>query len=171
MPFFESLSEASQNMFNAVNKQYPFLADAFLKGEAKKFRKYVIKRAKKEVGTSKDTKKNWVASKSYHKRFRIGKIYVYSENDKCIRVYNAAPHGHLVELGHRNVSRGQKRATTTQGRIEQVKTQKTSGYTEGKYVQTFAQYEFDDEFVMDAEEFLRVFIEGAIDGKYDMPNY
>ena len=162
---FNSLSEVSKNLMESVNKKYPVLTADFLKIEAKKLRKVAIKTAKKEVGTSKGKKKNWSKQKSYHSRFKVGKVYNYAENDTCIRVFNSAPHGHLIEYGHRQVARGSKRATTKQGRIEQLKTQKASGYTDGYFIFPDAEYQFTQEFVKDAEEFLAQFIEGALDGK------
>lgn len=162
---FDSLSDVSKNIMESVNKKYPILTENFLKFEAKKLRKQAIKTAKKEVGTSKGTKKDWNKKKSYHSRFKIGKVYKYADDDTCIRVFNSAPHGHLIEYGHRQVPRGQKRATTKQGRIEQLKTQKSSGWTDGYFIFPEAEYQFTQEFIKDAEEFLANFVESSLDGK------
>lgn len=162
---FDSLTEAKKRLLLGANELYPKETDKFLKDEAKKLRKETKKTAKKEVGTSKGSKKNWDKKKSYHQRFKIGKIYTYSENDKCIRVFNSARHAHLVEYGHANVPRGEKRATTRQGRKEQLKTRSVTGYTLGRYVMYLTETEFATQFMLDADDFLYQFVDDTIFGK------
>ena len=56
---FDELSEVKQDILRSIKKLYPKESENFLKKEAKKLLKTTKKVAKKEVGTSKDTKKNW----------------------------------------------------------------------------------------------------------------
>lgn len=162
---FENLSEAKKDLMRSVKEMYPKETAKFLKEQATKLRKVSRKVAKQEVGTSKGKKKNWIASKGYHQKFKIGKIYVYGENDKCIRVYNSAPHSHLVEYGHINIPRGTKRATTRKGRIEQAKNRKGSGITLGRYVFTLTEIEYKSQFLSDTNDFLYQFVDDTINGK------
>ncbi len=160
---FDELSEAKRDILRSISKAYPKEADKFMKTEAKKLMKVVKKTAKKEVGTSKGKKKNWNANKSYHKKFKVGKKYKYGEDD-CIRVFNSAPHAHLIEYGHRNIPRGQKRATTREGRKND--TRKATGFTMGAYVFDSAQFDFTPEFKSDCEDFMYQYVDDTIRGKY-----
>lgn len=162
---FDSLVDTQKDLMRAVKESFPKETEKFLKEQAKKLRKKVKKVGRQEVGTSKGTKKNWTAKKSYHQKFKIGKIYVYAENDKCIRVYNSAPHAHLVEQGHVNIPRGTKRATTRLGRIEQLKNRKGTGMTLGRYVFTLAEIEYKSQFLSDTNEFLYQFVDDTVNGK------
>ena len=160
---FDELSEAKQDILRSISKAYPKESDKFLKDEAKKLLKVTKKVAKKEVGTSKGKKKNWDANKSYHKKFKVGKKYKY-DTDDCIRVYNSSPHAHLIEYGHRQIPRGQKRATTREGRKND--TRQATGFVLGKYVFDYAQLDFTPEFKNDCEEFMYQYVDDTIRGKY-----
>lgn len=162
---FEGLSELRQNLMLAVKEKYPKETEKFLKQEAKKLLKSAKQLAKKEVGTSKGVRKNWIKSKSYHQKFKIGKIYEFGESDKCIRVYNSAQHAHLVEYGHAGVSRGTKRATTRAGRAEQLKKRKITRYVDGKFVFLETELDFKSQFDADCNDFLYQFVDDTINGK------
>lgn len=160
---FDELSEAKQDILRAINKAYPKESEKFIKNEAKKLLKTTKKVAKKEVGTSKGKKKNWDEKKSYHKKFKVGKKYDY-DGDTCVRVYNSSPHAHLIEYGHRNIPRGQKRATTREGRKNDNR--KATGFTMGKLVFDIASLEFEPEFKTDCELFMSEYVDDTIRGKY-----
>jgi len=153
---FDSLTDAKKRLLLGANELYPKETDKFLKDEAKKLRKVHKKTAKKEVGTSKGSKKNWDKKKSYHQRFEVGKIYIYGEKDKSIREYNNAPHAHLIELGHAQVPRG-KKGHSNRGGIP-------NGYTIGRYVMYLAETEFKTQFMLDADDFLYQFVDDTIFG-------
>ena len=148
---FNELSEAKQNILRSINNLFPEESAKFLKDEAKKLLKLVKKTAKKEVGTSKNSKTDWDESKSYHKRFKVGKKYKY-DNDDCIRVYNSARHAHLIEYGHRNVSRSDNN--------------KVSGFTLGKLIFDISALDFEPEFRNDCETFMTQFVDDTIRGKF-----
>lgn len=162
---FDGLSELRKNLMLSAKEKYPKETDKFMKQEAKKLLKSAKKLAKKTVGTSKGQRKNWVKEKSYHQKFKIGKIYVFGENDKCIRIYNSARHAHLVEYGHAGVPRGTKRATTRAGRAEQLKKRKITRYVEGKFVFLDTELDFKTEFELDCNDFLYQFVDDTINGK------
>lgn len=151
---FDDLSDLKKNLLRDIKDKFPEDSKKFIKSEAQKAKKLAQKIGKKRVGTSKGLKKNWSAEKSYHKRWKSGKVYKFSADDMCCRVYNSAPHGHLIELGHANIPRGTKRATTLKGRIGQKKLQKASGYTLGKLVVAETEVEFTSQWRDDAERFI-----------------
>ena len=160
---FDELSQAKRDILRSISKAYPKESDKFLKDEAKKLLKVTKKVAKKEVGTSKGKKKDWEASKSYHRKFKVGKKYKY-DTDDCIRVYNSAPHAHLIEYGHRQIARGLKRATTREDRKNDSRP--VGGFVLGKYVFDFAQLEFTEPFKDDCEAFMYQFVDDTVKGKY-----
>lgn len=152
---FDELSDYLQNFLRDMMKKFPEEAEAFLKTESQKCLNVARKVAKKEVGTSKGKKKDWIDKKSYHKGFKVGKPYKYS-SDMCRRVYNKSPHAHLIEYGHMNVPRSSKRATTRAGR-EQQKRERAQGkntFTLGKFVFKTAEMEFSEQFYLDADKFM-----------------
>ena len=118
-------------------KVFPEEMNKFLKKEARKLSQIQVKIAKKDVGTSKGTKKNWNPDKSYHKKFKVGKIYDYS-GDKCIRAFNSSPHGHLIENGHK----------TENGK-----------FVHGKYVIAASENQFKNEFESDCDSFLNEYFD------------
>ena len=113
---------------------------------------------------SKGTKKNWIESKSYHKGFKVGKTYKYSD-DLCCRAYNKSPHAHLIEYGHVNVPRSSKRATTRAGRAEQATQNRGTGFTMGKLVFKLAELEFLTQYLDDAEAFMFQYFDETTSGK------
>lgn len=162
---FDELSEFKKKLMREIKVKFPDDTKKFIKSEAQKAKKLAQKIGKKRVGTSKGVKRNWSAEKSYHKRWKSGKVYKFSADDLCCRVYNSAPHGHLVELGHANIPRGTKRATTVKGRAEQKASQKASGYTLGKLVVAETEAEFMSEWLSDAEQFMYEHMKSAFEGK------
>lgn len=162
---FDELSDLKKNIVRDIKNKFPDDAKKFIKQEAQKAKKLAQTIGKKRVGTAKGLKKNWSAEKSYHKRWKSGRPYKYSESDLCCRVYNSAPHGHLIELGHVNIPRGTKRATTVKGRLEQKKNQKGTGYTLGKLVVAETEVEFKSQWLDDAEKFIYEHLTNAINGK------
>lgn len=159
---FDGLSEAKKDILRSINKAYPDESGKFVKKEAQKFSKVAKKVGKQKVGTSKGSKKDWDANKSYHKKHKVGKKYKY-DGDTCCRAYNASSHGHLLEYGHLNIPRGQKRATTREGRKNDKR--KAVSYTQGAYVYDIASLEFEPEFKDDCEKFMLDYVDDTINGK------
>lgn len=160
---FDELSEAKKDILQSISEIFPEESSQFIKEEARKLTNVAKKVARREVGTSKGTKKDWQPEKSYHKKFKTGKKYNY-EGDLCCRAYNGSPHAHLVEYGHLNIPRGQKRATTREGRKND--TRKGAGFTMGKFVFDIASLEFEPEFRDDCEKFMLKYVDDTIRGKY-----
>lgn len=158
---FDELSEFKQNLMRDIQKNFPKETEKFIKQEAGKLVKVAQKVAKKEVGTSKGKKKNWNEAKSYHKKFKVGKTYKYSD-DLCCRAYNSSPHAHLIEYGHVNVPRGNARATTRSGRAIQATQSRGTGFTQGKLVFKLAELEFISQFLDDSEKFLFEYFDDTV---------
>lgn len=139
---FNELSEFKQDLFREIEELFPEETDKFLFEEAKKFKKEVQKVAKKnvkahELHTRFDEKKQKDVSTNYHKNFKIGKKYVRGES-RCLRVYNAARHAHLIEYGH----------------VIYNKSGGPYGFTLGKFVFKEAELNFESQFKDDVEKFL-----------------
>ena len=129
---FKELTDFQEKLLKEVDTLFPKETAQFLKNEGKKLSEVQKNIAKNVVGTSKGKKKNWKADKSYHKKFKTGKIYNYS-GDKCVRAYNGSPHGHLIEYGHK----------TQNGK-----------FVPGKHVIEQSENKFRNDFIEDCENFL-----------------
>lgn len=152
---FDELSEFKQDILRSIDKDYPQETAKFIKEEAGKLKKVAQKTARKEVKRK---------SGRYFKSFKVGKKYKY-DNDTCIRAYNNAPHAHLIEYGHVNVPRGEKRATTRKGRAEQAKNRKGVSFTLGAYVFNIAELDFRSQFFDDCELFMIQYVDNTVQGK------
>lgn len=42
---------------------------------------------------------------NYHKKFKRGKVFIGTDGAMTVRVLNTSPHGHLIEDGHRQVTK------------------------------------------------------------------
>lgn len=163
---FGELTDLQKDMMRGIDELFPKETNKFLKEQATKLRKRTKIVAKRYVGTSKGKKKNWVSSKSYHQKFKIGQIYHYEDDDKNIRTYNNSQHGHLLEYGHWNVSKNIKRPTTRQARKIHQKTVKPTSFTKGYGVLKLAENEYSSLFLSDANEFLYQFVDDTVNGKF-----
>ncbi len=138
--YYGELSDFKNKLGESVEKLFPKETKNFLRNEAKKQSKIQKQVAKQKVGTKSNS------DKSYHKKFKIGKIFEEEQNSKNIRAYNSSPHGHLIENGHFQVPRGNKGASNEGG--------SSNGWTNGKHVIETAQIMFKEEYYKDCDEFL-----------------
>ena len=131
----EGLTELADNIDVLLARQYPKLTDKFLKKEGTKANKVMRQVAK---GTVKKITGN------YHKGFTKGrKVYDWNDNSRNLMLYNKSFHAHLIEYGHRVVS----------------KTGKATGkYVPGKHVMEIAIKQFENQFTHDVENDLGEFI-------------
>ena len=135
---FKELTQFQKDLLSDIKDAYPDAVKDFLKKEAKKFKKVVVKNSKTMV------KK---LTGNYIKGIQTGKVYKYGGSlsaDTCIRVYNKARHAHLIETGH--------------------KTQK-GGYVSGRHVLEASKNQFANEFTDDCLDFLIEFTEKKVSGK------
>ncbi len=144
--YFDELSDFRKDLLREVNNIFPEETDKFLKDEARNLSKLQKKIAIQRVGTSKGKKKDWLEAKSYLKKFKVGKIYYYLDDEKSVRAFNSARHAHLIENGHFQVPRGKKGQSNEGGT--------PNGWTEGKYVLKTAQNQYKEYFYKNTENFL-----------------
>lgn len=131
------LDAFSRELLEMANNELPKESKKFLRTEATKLRKKTLDKAKSL--TNKQTG-------NYYKGIKKGKVYHYKDKkNNSIRVYGRSPHAHLIEYGHRQVSKNG---------VE-------SGFVEGKHVFEKAKNEFESEFNSDCEKFISdVVVEG-----------
>lgn len=81
--------------FQSLLRAFPKETERFMKKEARLFRNFAKKKAKTSVGK---------VTGNYLKGFAAGRhVYEWSDSEYNIRVFNKAPHNHLIELGHKLV--------------------------------------------------------------------
>ena len=120
-----------------ASSSMPKQSKKFLQKEGNKLKKRTLSKAKSL--TNKKTG-------NYYKGIKRGKVYHYRDKkNNSIRVYGGSPHAHLIEYGHRQVSKNG---------VE-------SGFVEGKHVFEKARNEFQSEYNSDCEKFISdVVVEG-----------
>ena len=129
------LDAFSRELLRMANDKLPKESKKFLRKEGTKLRKKTLSKAKSL--TNKKTG-------NYYKGIKRGKIYHYRDKkNNSIRVYGGSPHAHLIEYGHRQVSKNG---------VE-------SGFVEGKHVFEKAKNEFQSEYNKDCEQFLNEVVE------------
>jgi len=131
------LDEFTSEMLDMAEKKMPKEIRKFLREEGTKLRKTTASIARREV------KKKTGA---YLKGIKRGKVYVYKGDTLSIRVYNSSPHAHLIEDGHRQV--------TKDGRAV--------GFVRGKRVFQKAKKAFETEFTKDCEHFVDDLLEKGL---------
>ena len=124
----DEINDALKYMDEIVEK-LPREADKFLRKEARKLKKETSARARSKI------KKK---TGNYIKGIKTGKPYKYKGKDKSIRVYNSAPHAHLIEDGH----------------VQIDKNGKSHGFVEGKHIFEDSQRKFNKTFFKDCEDFV-----------------
>lgn len=65
---------------------------------------------------------------NYHKKFKRGKVFIGPDGAMTVRVLNTSPHGHLIEDGHRQVTKDGREV----------------GFVRGKKVMEKGMGEFED---------------------------
>ena len=148
---YSEMSDFQKELMLQANNLFPKEYTKFLKEEGGKLKKVQQKIAKKQVGEDESNNEVRIVTrktkngktytkkikKDYHDCFKRGKIYEVN-GTKCIRAFNSARHGHLIEYGHKKWIHGKN----------------TGQFVAGKYIMKQAEYEFTDDFQTDAEKFL-----------------
>lgn len=122
-----------KNLLKLANDTMPKESKKFMNKEGTKLRKITLSKAKQKV------KKD---SGNYFKSIKKGKVYKYN-GTWSIRDYSYAPHAHLIENGHRIVTKDGKEI----------------GFKDGEHVFEEASKQFENEFFSDAQDF----IDGVLD--------
>ena len=125
----EGLDEFTKEMVEICSKEYPKQVKKMLQKSGNKLRRKVVGKAKGLVKTK---------TGKYIKGFKRGKVYKYAGDEDAVRVYNSAPHAHLIEYGHRMVTKSGKEV----------------GFVKGYHVLDGIKEEFSEEFAKDIDEML-----------------
>lgn len=122
------LTDFEQELINLANDTMPKESKKFLRNEGTKLRKGTLAKAKGKV------KK---VTGAYFKSIKRGKVYDY-DGSLSIRCYSSAPHGHLIEYGHRIVNKDGEEVA----------------WKDGYYVFEEAEEEFQPTYFSDCETFI-----------------
>ena len=153
---YDELTDFQKEMMDLAEKGFPKEMKNFLRKEGRSLTALQKRIAKQDVGTTKCIKKKWKKSTSYHYNFVTSKIFEY-QGEQRVSSYNKAPHAHLIEFGHMQIPRSEKRATTEEGRRRQYKeraARKGTTYTHAKPVIRISFNQFKHQFAADCEEFI-----------------
>lgn len=113
-------------------KNTPKITKPFLRKEGSK----LLRQTKKDARSVKDK------TGKYRKSIKRGKVYDY-QGSQAIRVYSNAPHAHLIENGHRMVTRDGREVS----------------FVPGKHVFEKAGKAFEPVFVKDIDQLLEESLE------------
>nr|WP_184308857.1 HK97 gp10 family phage protein [Anaerosolibacter carboniphilus] len=120
------MDQFSKDILKLAKQKMPKEVKKFLVKEGAKLNRKVKKKAQSKV------KKK---TGNYVKGFKKGRVYKYNSDEMAIRVYNGAPHAHLIEHGHAVVRDG-----------------KEIGFAKGKKVLEESAKEFENEFYQDMDK-------------------
>lgn len=109
-----------------TSKEFPKQAPKALRTVGNKARSHVAKRARKEVGK---------VTGNYHKKWKRGKVFEGHNEELVTRVINSSPHAHLIEDGHRQVTKDGREV----------------GFVRGKHVLKKGMDEFESSGQIDKE--------------------
>jgi hypothetical protein len=123
------LEDFASDLIGLAQEKVPKEVNKFMRKEGTKLRKLTLKKAKSAV--KKDTG-------NYFKGIKRGRVYLYEGDQKSIRVYGASPHSHLIEYGHRQIT----------------KSGQETGFVKGHRVFEKSAKEFEDEYFDDVEDFI-----------------
>lgn len=102
---FHELSDLVRSMYRTAEKVYPKQAKKFLQKEGNKGKRILKDQTKKATGIKTGNLLDGIGRR---------RVSVYN-GDFQIRVYNDAPHAHLIEHGHSNIKT--KASRGSQGKI------------------------------------------------------
>lgn len=134
---YGELSDFTSKMLTLANETMPKESKKFLKKNAAKLAKKTKNKAKKSV--IEDTG-------NYFNSIKSGKVYKYRGQDLSCRTYSSAPHSHLIEHGHRKVTKSGKEV----------------GFVAGFHIFEKAAKEFQNEYYADCEKFIDEMIDKGL---------
>lgn len=123
------LDDFAKSLLDFAGSEMAKQSKKFLQKEGNKLKRKTLSKAKSL--TNKKTG-------NYYAGIKRGKVYSYGDkNNNSVRVYGSSPHAHLIEYGHRQVTKDGKEV----------------GFVEGKNVFEKAKNEFENEFNSDCQVF------------------
>ncbi|WP_202113010.1 HK97 gp10 family phage protein [Paenibacillus sp. MMS18-CY102] len=114
----------------------------------KETRKFIMKSGNKlrKLTAAKARQLTKKKTGNYRKGIKRGKVYKYRNEETAIRVYDASPHAHLLEYGHRQVTKSGREVS----------------FVRGYRVFEQARRAFEQEFIEDCEAFIDEMIEEGL---------
>ena len=101
------LTELQKSLLEVAQKRLPKETKKVMRKAGSKARTHVARKARAKV------KKK---TGNYHKMFKRGKVFVNEHGETVVRVINSSPHAHLIEDGHRQVTKDGREVGFVPGR-------------------------------------------------------
>lgn len=93
---FEGLTEFQKDLLEIAQVKLPKETSKMMRKVGNRAAVVIRRRAKADIIEDTGT---------YHKRFKRGKVFKDSDGKWVTRVINSSPHAHLLEYGHRQVTK------------------------------------------------------------------
>lgn len=103
----EGLTEFQRDLLEVAQRRLPRESYSIMRKIGSKARTLVANKARSEVKKVTGT---------YHKRWKRGKVFKGDGGEFVVRVYNSSPHAHLIEDGHRQVTKDGREVGFVQGK-------------------------------------------------------
>lgn len=103
----DGLTDFQKDLLEVAQRKLPKESFKIMRKIGSKARTQVARHARSKV-----KKQNNV----YHKRFKRGKVFKDEDGQIVVRVINSAPHAHLIEHGHRQVTKDGREVGFTPGK-------------------------------------------------------
>lgn len=152
------LEDVTSGLMDMAQNRYPRETKRFMAKQGSELRKQTARIARSRL----KHKRKASDKKSYMGRLKRGKVYHYLGDPKntSIRVYNSAPHGHLIEDGH-VVKVGNKYGKKQKkSRIKDPKTGER--FVPGKHILRDAQRAYADDFEQAVNNFVDDLLEKGL---------
>lgn len=133
----KELDNFQKKLLKKAQKEFPRETYRFLRKAGSKGRTYIARKARKLV------KKK---TGNYHKAWKRGKAYKKRDGSYEVQIRNSAPHAHLIEYGHRQVS---KNGTEV-------------GFVKGKHILEKGIKEYESQFLNMLEDWLDEMLEKGL---------
>lgn len=115
----KGLTDFQKDLLAVAQKKLPKETNKIMRKVGNKARTHVARKARRIVKKKTGT---------YHKKWKRGRVFKNSQGEIVVRVYNSSPHAHLIEDGHKQIT----------------KDKKVVGFVKGKKVLDKAMKEFDE---------------------------
>lgn len=126
----DDIDKLTQKLLDVAKKTEPKQLKKFIKSEGNKLKRKTVSKAKKTVKKKKG---------NYLKGIKTGRVYKYKGDELAVRVYNSAPHAHLIEYGYEHKTKDKK---------------PTGKFVPGKRIFESTRKEFQNQFIEDIEDFV-----------------
>lgn len=126
---FSGINAFTGQLLQMAEVQFPKDARRFMQQEGNKLRRVTAAKARQLVKRK---------TGNYLKGIKRGKVYKYQGEELAVRVFDSSPHAHLIEHGHRQVTKDGREV----------------GFVRGQKVFEKSRRDFADNFAQDCEEFV-----------------